>query len=227
MSSVRFSSSRSARSTLPKRPKRVSKLIKNYVKKVTQDSAEVRYQISVQPGTVADYNGSSVYVHGQMAQGDDNGFRESNKITPLSLDMKLTLAFASTDSFNAMRVILYQYMVDSSVAAPLITATTDQTQVAVLGQTWAPYGFMDPNNINDYHILYDKIHLLGGANAATSGGLNQAKVIRIKLKKLKKLLYPIAANVSAVGEIWMVVISDSAAVSHPAFEFSSKLTYIA
>lgn len=207
--------------------KTVPKSVKAYVKKATRATAEVRYQISVQPGTTADYNGSLVYVHGQMPQGDDNGNRESNKITPLSLDMKLTLAFAATDSFNAIRVVLFQYMVDSSIAAPLQTALTDQTQVTVLGQAWAPYGFMDPNNISDYHILYDKVHLVGGSNAATSGGLNQAQILRIKLKKLRKILYPIAANVSGVGELWMVVISDSAAVSHPAFEFSSKFTYIA
>lgn len=207
--------------------KKVPENVKNYVKKVTKESADTRYQITVQPGTAIDYNGLVVYMHGQMPQGDDNAMRTANSIKPTHLECKLALAFASTDSFNAIRVVIFQYMVDSSVSAPLTTGPVDQTQLAFLGQAWAPYAFADPNQKDDYHIVYDKIHLVGGANAATAGGLNQMQCIKISLKKLKKLLYPVAANQSAVGELWMAVYSDSAAVSHPSFEFSSKLTYVA
>lgn len=150
-----------------------------------------------------------------IPQGDQVAQRDGNTVRATRLHLKYALENA--DYSNTVRVIVYQWIPNTTPSAGVLLADTTSVYCNL-----APYNTDHVGKDKSALILYDKFHTL---NENYSGGIERKQVntkIDLRRKKIEMLE---ATGVQGNNHIWVTVVSDSALSSHPTFTYMSRLYF--
>lgn len=146
-----------------------------------------------------------------ISVGTADGQRIKHAVTIKSLH--LNMFATNADPTNVMRVIVFQYF-----ESPSLPALSDILQSTTASLSWhSPYNF---DNAKSYRILYDSTKLI---NSVAKPQVHWNKFI--KLSKARKNIEYSGTTTDGMNKIYMYVLSDSAAISHPPYYGTATLTY--
>lgn len=214
--------------------KKVSKLAKTDEKK-WYDTNQLSKAISTTPA-VDPFLGLTVW---NSAASNANETRQNSRsgnsivMTSLKLDglVYIDQNFASPDVNNIVRLLLVQ-MTDDNQSAPAATDILETNDVN---------SFYKLKGTRRYKIHYDKRFYLQNVEqtAATTAGMSATTstepfrkrfIIKAKIpKKGLKVTYSqgsISGNGPVVNGFFLLSVSDSAAISHPAMIYRSRLRFL-
>lgn len=129
---------------------------------------------------------------------------------------------AAADQFNTVRLIVFKWKIDDSVTVPTasdILNTTTTTNLAIAPHSW--------DTKEKYDILYDSAHVVfnspiwNGAAVTWQHGVGgtYATPREIQLRNLGLIDFT-AATTSGVGQIYSLLLSDSAFAPNPTCELA-------
>lgn len=199
---------RQNRSLGPRQEDRVETIVKRQLNKRIEWH-HFDYSSNVSPS----YSGSIVSVS-SVTQGDGDSQRSGDNIYATSLQCRYFVY--NGDDNNMVRVVAIQYFGDDT---PVVGD--------VFGSTGTVSSVLD-NYVNDkvgkkklIRVLYDRLTTV---NAPFSGGLTyRAHSFKVRLKR-RQIQYQ-AGGTSGTGKIYLLFISDSAAVVHPTVYYKTRLWF--
>jgi hypothetical protein len=154
--------------------------------------------------------GSGVLYLSSMAAGTTDITRIGDRITIASFEARWDLTYA--DNTNFARIIFFQWVGDAVSDVPTIAAVLESTPYYLSPFNWDQRG--------KYRILHDETYCL---DAVTSPRTHVGRVkVRTPIKHLQFL--NASTNIEA-GGIFAIVMSDSAAAAHPAYDIYSRVSY--
>lgn len=191
---------------------------KAVLKKALGDNsvAELK-RFRVDSGNTVSSTASLVAIISGMTQGiTDLNSRVGDKITLRSLRMRGNLVIG--DTTNIMRLVLFLWNEDSSVCAPSAASILDDTTSAST-QLYCDFN-KDGDNVKNkkFHVLYDKRFTLSASR----------NIINVDVHKEFKTGYQcgfIAGAGTGIGMPYLLICSDSVAITHPAYYLNFALTY--
>ena len=209
--------------------KGLSRKERTQVKRIVRNYSETKFL-----GTTALTNltDSPVYIDiSVIAQGVQDAQRIGEKV---SLEgIRLNYRLLCGDEHNTVRVMLVQFLEDSAYT------TIDMSNIlnpAAISPLTALHRYLGPPTVR---VLYDRVHGLVG-DGVTSGGSGTTAVIApygprsltdlvkvwIPRKRLRRLEYQ-GTTVEGEGKLYLVLLSDSAAISlvHPSISYDCVVSY--
>lgn len=189
--------------------KATRKYVKREIVKFAKKTVETKY-FPTNASDVVDFSGVIQGVTG-IPQGDTDLTRDGD--SAYLLGISVNYSFIIGDTTQSCRIILFRWNQDTAAANPLVTDILDAS-----GGILAPLSnyVMDNYRMKKFTILYDRIHALS-ANGTE-------RVTRHFYKKLKSKVSFDAATTNGKGKLFILVISDSGAVTHPTYQFGT-MTY--
>lgn len=178
--------------------------VRKIAKRVVSSVQEFKNYYQYDTGTNVSTTGAIIDLCA-VSQGDGDTNRDGDVLYKKSMELQYTIAAA--DATNICRVIIFQYKPDSTPTAANILL--DATNVP-----WLSAYNLDHKQM--FQVMYDKVHhLVLGADSELQSGR-----IRLYGKKLgtKKIQYD-SAGTGGSNKLWMLRISDSGAVNHPAMAY--------
>jgi len=125
--------------------------------------------------------------------------------------VKIYLPTQNYDSYNNVRMIMVQPKGQMNLSTNG-TVATDILSGAASGATRWAY----PVDTDRFHVFYDKTLVLTGKDLNGSSTVNEVKFFKTYIKINKMIEYDGEGNTAnAIKEIYLLGISDSAAVGHP------------
>lgn len=212
--------------------KRSSKLDKRIYKIAQMASARVsKREINKQfekhyhdhsASTSVSYSGSAIDIS-QVTVGDTDSTRSGDRLTIKSIHVRGNCYVADTGG-NLIRVMLIQCLRTDSSTIPQVSNEILQSTVA--GTVFAPFG----SYAKDF-AGYTWVPLYDTTLAVSDTGMNlQQFEIKIKPKDFKRKAKPYiqyeGGAVTGVGKIYLVLYSDSSAVTHPILNHWSRIRFI-
>lgn len=209
-----------------KQDKRI-KALENLVYK-TLENKQVNYALWGQAVSNAGFSTSSFL---NLATGAEDGSalgdpaRIGNQVTLLRQQFCMNVTASSTDTYNQIRVILVESVDGNQQMLP--ADVLQYSSYALNGNLIFASPYTTKTNTNKrYRIHMDKTFVLSGYQ--NKGGMSAAKTLKhvIRWKKGKVLDYSGPTSTQPVNHrLSLIVLSDSAAPSHPEINFSVRSTY--
>jgi len=165
--------------------------------------------------TFVDTTGGTVGpITQQIIQGDNVNQRSGDVISPIKLELNLSMlgGVGSTQSFH--RFIVFQDMLNTGVA-PVIADVLDG---GAYNSTYA----ITNRQQRRFKILYDKMH------GVVSGSNSNATHVQLKLKPAKRIYYNGLTSVTSAngkGSIWFLCMTDSITVATATVAFYAVTSY--
>jgi len=196
-----------------KKSKNVSKPMQKAIQKVVNRSLskeqEEKYQVFYL-ATNVDYSGAIVDVTA-ISQGDTDTTRDGDEIMPKSLNIRGT--FVNADSTNAYRLIVFRYKNDTSLTGnPAMTNILNLT-----ASVTAPFQSYYHDARKTYNILHDSMYVTDTNNSIRKFNLH--------IPLARKSVNYINGATTGINKIYVGVISDSAASTHPAVSLVAEIRY--
>ncbi len=193
-----------------KETKSVSKSeVKQIVKSLLKEVQELKIFISQSTGINVDYGGSIVDLSA-ITQGDSDVSRDGDRVQLMEWSFSYNVQVA--DTYNLFRVVLFQYVPDSNLGAPAVTNVI-QTNGSVNG----PISYKSIDFVKDVYILYDKLVFVDTYHPIIPN--------RVLIKKFHDKQMQFTGATSRTNGLFMMVISDSAAATHPAIQYYSTIRF--
>ena len=147
----------------------------------------------------------------KIAQGAGEANYIGDTITPLYITIRGL--FVHSDATNALRVIVFQTLGNT---VPTITALLQYPA----GTVYSCLSPVKKNTRRQYQILRDKIY-------TTSANGNEVKSYKIKIPMygLQSTEFTDAAGTVGTGGIYMLLMTDSTAVTHPDVRTTYRITF--
>lgn len=185
------------------------------VKKVETKSSEKKFYDTDRLGSISTAGQVFSCLNG-LAQGVTNVNRIGDKIQLTSFQVRGIVT--AGDSYNFMRFILFQWASDANTASPIVTDVLDGAAISSGSGITAPYNM---ETSGTYKVIKDKVYYVDQDN-------NQAKFFKFKTRKIsqKMLKFSPSGNRPFKGEMFVIVISDSSAATHPSIEFITRTYFI-
>lgn len=223
------------RRPLPPRPKGqgLTPVQKQQVKAILGSKIESKYFISGYQNTVS--NSGVITDLSSIAQGVGSVERTGDTVnlTRVSLIYQVNCssggAFASADSYNALRLILFRWKDDSGNYVP--TVTDILSLPAAHGDlVMAVYNL---NQGENFHIIYDKIVTVFNSPVYTGTGVNVEAGANhswcsgmLDLSQLgPRVIEFEGAGTTGSGKLFMLAVSDSTFTPHPNLTLTTQLKY--
>jgi hypothetical protein len=143
-----------------------------------------------------------------IPQGDTDSTRDGDQLNIVRIDLLGSFQFA--DAINAGRLIIFRWNQDDSSAAPV---------VADILQTLTPYSPMNRDNLRakKFSVLHDQLCLVG----ATGPNISSINLKRFFPSKINFQATATTGN----GHIYVYMVSDSGAVTHPQFSYVARVWF--
>ncbi len=183
----------------------VARLVRREMKR----NVEHKHYDQLQSGT-AGIAGSGVLYLSSMAQGTTDITRIGDSITLDKLEVRFDLAYA--DNLNFARIIFFQWVGDAVTDVPAITDILESTPYYLSAYNWDQKG--------KYRILLDRSYCLDAVTSPRSVLDRATLAPPIKHQQFLST----STNIEA-GGLFAVVMTDSAAAAHPAYDIYSRVTY--
>lgn len=208
--------------TLRKQVKQLKKLVYKQSDNRWMDTWWLAAPIVSNPGATID-----VANLGQIIQGDATNQRAGNKITLKSI--KISMNILGRDAYNRIRIILFT-QASTTGTFPVAADILDQIagggiSPAALPSVDSPY---KKNSRIKYNILKDYKFTLQVQAVGSTRPLNKWLHINHKFGKTGMEVHYNAATASAPvkNQLYMLLISDSQAPTHPTFTAYCRLNYL-
>lgn len=199
----------------PRKQKGKKQLVtKEYLHSALSRAIETKYWYNT--GTESpSYDGSLVGLTNNISQGDAGvGTRDGDRFTPVYLHMKGHVTLA--DTTNLVRILIIRWREDYAdlTSVGQILETT--------GSTLAPTSMFvkEPDQRRRFEVVADRLFNLHTYEPVKTFD------IRVSAKKLKsKPVQAIAGAAGGLNQLVGLVISDSAAVTHPSIDYEVVIKY--
>lgn len=189
---------------------------KTYVKKMINKDIETKYHdlsLAAQPYSIS-LGATQIIELSIPAQGTTDLTRIGDKITIRGLDIRMHLT--SSDTYNIIRCIIFQWYPNTSItSAPVGSQILNDVTT---------YPYISPyvhDYTNQYGVLYDKMFTL----SSLADTITRVVKIKPRLKYCKKTINFSAAGTNGSNKLYMLLVSDSGAVTHPTANIHSRLFY--
>lgn len=200
-----------AKLVIGRRPKKLNRREKRQVKRMIDIGRETKF-LTVNQSATSATNVFQATLLTNIVQGSTSADRDGDSL--LIKYIRLRYQIINADTYNFVRVVIVQWRENDALAAIAGASIFD------VGQT----GVIDFNSHYDwlqrrtYHILYDRVHYV--ANGISSDKQSVVRSVNIR-PKVHKINYN-AGAVTASDNIYLLWISDSAAVTHPTLSFTAR-----
>ncbi len=132
--------------------------------------------------------------------------------------MTYTCNAANADIYSSMRVIIFQWIPNNGLVAPVYTDLL-QTSADTI------YSMYDWNYSDQYRILYDKLHSFSGTATAPTASTNQCVSEEVSLTSaFKKVNFTIGATTCS-NSIYVLAVSDSVIAPFPNFVLKTRIEH--
>jgi len=199
-----FTKKRSAR-VAPRTKRAIRKVVKTEIQK----GADLKHQdIEVSGDAIS--NSGTFYNPTAIEPGD--AFNQRDGLTIMPTSFEYSFAHILGDTTNFMRILIFRWLPNSSINPPTVAQLLADSTFPYLSPLSAPQR-------NQFNVLYD--------NTISLHASHPQQAIRFS-KKLaaKKVLYDSGAGVTTgAGKIYILVISDSGAATHPSITGYFRLNY--
>lgn len=188
--------------------------IRQMVNSKLSSNIERKYITALTNTSSISYTGSVYNVLSNAVLGDG----AINAYTGVVLKpTRVTLRYrvSSNQSYSALRVILFQWRESGVPSTAGILTTT--------GSVLAPFSPLLYLNRPLIHVLHDELHCLFQRDAASYA--SECKTVDIKTGLLSIHMNPATAPVPQKNGIYLLCISDDAAVSYPVLDFYSDVEF--
>lgn len=193
--------------------RRKSKLAtRTYVKKLIAKESETKYYDKLATANV-DASGSLIRLT-EVPIGQTDSSRIGDKLTMRAFQFKLQFGIA--DTYNMLRVILFQWYPNTTLSPP----AGNDILIGTLGLLTSFMSMYTHDYLNQFHILYDKMMYVDSAR-----NHQQTIVKKINLKYAKKVINFTAGSIEGSNHLYLLLVSDSTAASHPGFNLESRVWY--
>lgn len=183
-----------------------------------QDKKELELKLYQRPevvGATIDNAGVIYNLSSDMSQGVLNNQRIGDQISLKSLLIRLQVQAADAATYNTMRVIIFRWFCTGN---PLSSSVL-QNSVSTLIRPLSPLSI---SNSKQLQVLYDNIYQLSNSAAVSIGAITVDKLY-IKLRGHGQ--WQSNTTTPEQGQVYLLAISDSAAVDAPELSFISRLRY--
>lgn len=187
---------------------------KKYVKRVVGGNIETKH-ISAVSGVISVSDTPAVYTTIYPTFGIGGDQRIGDKIKMASFNFKYSMYLS--DPSNLMRVILFQWCNNS-----VISGTPTAAQVLQSATTYSWLSQINQDSRQNIKILYDRTHTMNDSDQkqiTRSVNINKFRVRNLEFASTA------AQNCLHKGEIYLLLVSDSAAIVHPTFVWRFMLKY--
>lgn len=195
--------SRSKGKLPPKQEEHVKTLIKTNIARTLEKNQFDVYDIQN-----ISYSGNQFNLLSGIVRGTDALDYVGDSITVKSIELRYV--WDVYDTYNNMRVTLVQWRGSGTCSASTVYQLINNQQ--------APLSAFNSDNNNLFTVLYDRMHT--GTLSSSSQTCTVHKFIKVPAKVHFK-----ADGTFEKGALMLVVISDSSTVSHPQFQFYSRVNY--
>jgi len=186
---------------------------KSYVKSMISREIETKYADTIGFGTVVSSAGTLSSNLISTTQGvADFGQRVGDRLK-LKGSIEFRAISAKGDTDQIMRMVVFQWKPNDALIAPSISSILRNGPTGV--PDWASLYVYDYSS--QYTILYDKTFLWG------ADILYHHHDYRIPIK-LHQVQYTAASTACSNG-IYIIFLSDSAAIVHPTISYSARVRY--
>ena len=188
---------------------------KAFVKKAIQKDDETKYLETASTGLSIDYNGTVTDLS-VIAQGTTDGQRIGDKVKLRGIRLQMILNIG--DVTQHIRIMIVQFRGNTQTAgAPTIGQVLVPT---TLGTINAPIANRVWDLTQQFNVLYDKIYTLEGVSKPV---VHIRRTISIKYAK--RLISYYQALTTGANKIYLMMVSDSGAATHPTAQFQIRLMY--
>lgn len=193
-------------------------MVKRIVRKQINRNLETKFLCtqSVAVGVNTTPNFTTILV---PALGNTENERIGDTITLKSLYYNYSVQYE--DSTNVFRIIIFQWMQDSSLNAPIVNSILEQSSATTQDYVYSPYSM---NNAQNYRILYDRTHLV--QQQGTQIVHRKGYITKFPNRKIV-FTNASGGSVSNIkrGQIYVLTMSDSSVAPHPDWNATFKLNY--
>lgn len=183
----------------------LNKRQKMQVKRIAMGDVERKHFDEYQIQTVSSTAVLNELAGDNIIQGTDQFERVGDKISLEKLEIYISVL--AEDKTNFLRYIIFQYKdVNDPTIDDILKETTDYT---------SPYNY---DTRQSYKILKDRTFSL-----TLEGPACAQRFHRISKGIAKSMIY--RGTVAQKNSLWILLISDSSAVTHPTFEFHARTFY--
>jgi len=190
----------------------VAKAVRSQIKRELRKAIEAKKLDTLVDQTI-DWTGTVIdltSIDHRVAEGQ----RIGDTVTPSSLDIRWQLTHG--DNENALRVLLIQWHQDTQVFLPGVSSVLEGL---TLNATTAPFAHYNKNNRTDFRVIKD-FTLKTGISAST-----RTQIGRINLTKAVRPVNFNGQLTSGTDKIYLMLVSDSGAATHPGVIFNCRLNY--
>lgn len=180
--------------------------IKALIHRELHKESEKKFWAVVRTPTSVDFSGA-VYDLSLVPQGDTDSSRDGDQIEIESIDFAFNLA--TGDAQQLMRLLLFCWKPNN---VPSVTSILLGT-----GSTEAPLQRYNTDQRQQYTVLHDELFNLNTVSTPTI-----ARQVRLNARRYAQF---IAGSTAGTNHIYVLIVSDSGAVTHPTIAYCSKLQY--
>lgn len=194
-----------------------SRKMYNIAKTAVRRMAETKFHETSQLAQNVDYSGS-LWDLTNMAQSATDTTRNGDQVTVKTLQMRASYTFGTSP--NEMRLIVFQWLVDDNVDAPIATDILSSVGSALA--TLAPF---QHDNASNYRVLYDT----GPLSTDTYNTHKVFRKIYLPLYKMKKCVKKVkfdGGSTYGTNHLYLLAISNDGAATYPTLNFWAKFNYI-
>jgi hypothetical protein len=151
-----------------------------------------------------------------VPQGDTVSDRTGDTVFLKELYLNYTVQVDPTDTFNSLRVIVFQWHPHSGNYPPTVTGVLQSPLI------YSMYNWQISSN---FTILSDRVHFLAGQASSVASSYNQGFFGPVSLAKTMKRAEFGPGSILGSNQLFILVISDSTVVPGPAFTKVSRVIY--
>ena len=195
----------------PKRPVTAQDLYR-----ILNRISENKYKDVIQAYTVVDYNGT-IWDLTPVSQGTADTERIGDSYLPTSIEIRGQVHGA--DATNSIRIILFRWNQDNNATGDPVPSNILQSTFT--GTTEAPFAPLYHDKMPNFTVFHDE-------RIALAGDVSNSKYVvdfEVKRKIQTKPVQITASGVNGTYKLWLLVISDSGTVNHPAVVFGSRMFF--
>lgn len=201
-----------------RKKKRMGKALatKKYVTRLLRRTIETKYHDASYDNAVT-ASGTIVAVPlTAIPLGTTDYERIGDKTTIRSIKIRLQFTIATGDAYNMLRLIIFQWYPNSSQVTPVVS----NILASIMGSSDSYLSFYVHDLQNQYHVLYDKTMYVDNVR-------NQQYTLikKLKLKYAKKTLNFLAGTTEASNHVYVLLLSDSTAATHPEVSYFTRVWY--
>lgn len=191
-----------------KQTKAVSTIARRAVRRVSEKKS---YRTAVDNQTFDNTTGYVLHLT-SISQGDGASTRDGNSILLRSVQSRFSLY--SADATQVIRVIYFQWFPEST---PTVTDILSNTYTGDVNLVNSPY---ELHARSQFRILADRTYALEGSS-------NELAIDRIMVKKFARRMvtFDTTSTTAPINGLYMLVVSDSGAVSHPYIHVVNQVNY--